>query len=366
MQPRRFFLDTASRSFVAGLDRSFVASAPAFFSEDVEQIELYFLGPTGNPAAPLQSIDYSANTVKLAIGLTAPAALQTSWTALTTTITASITSLTNGGGGNNEVQKLTFTGNPPASGSIFLTLPSRAVTVSSVSAGVFTAANHGLLDGQFVALSSFTISGSTFANSTYAVRDRTPNTFRIAATPGGAALATAATTSGGGTATLGAISTPSVAANNLTAPELQGAFAAAGIALDGQPQILVSGNYADGFVFNFTNTQGSINFDSLIVQNDLRAAEGLRANLSFNTNEVASLISAGAAGNLRLEVEVSDGTIRQTYATTAAIDDDIITSTSPIPAPVGDTVSTLNFDDGSGGTWVVSVDANGVLTATKA
>jgi hypothetical protein len=363
MQPRRFFLNTATRSFVASPTVGVPATDAAFFDEDVEAVELYFLEPGDSPFAPARFLDYSANTVKLAIGITAPAALQTSWSAASTTITAAITNLTNGGGGANEVQRLTFSGNPPAEGAIFFTLPARTVTVSSVSAGVFTAASHGLLNGQTVALSSFTISGGTFANSTYFVTQRTPNTFRIADAPDGDPIA-AAVTSGGGTATLPAISTPLIEPP-ITAAAIQDAFVSAGVVLDGQPQILASGSYGSGIVLTFTNSQGNINFDNLVVSSTLAAAPALAANLSFNTSEVAALIAAGTTSNLRMEVEVSDGTLRQTYATSASIADDIITSTSPIPAPVGDTVSSLNFDDGSGGTWTVTVDPNGVLTATK-
>jgi hypothetical protein len=363
MQARRFFLDTQNRSFVAGADRNFVASTPAFFNEDVEGIELYFLQPTGDPTEPFSYLNYSANTVKLAVGLTAPAALTTSWTAISTGITAGITSVTNGGGGANEVQRVTFTGNAPAEGGIFFTMPARAVTVSSVSAGVFAAANHGLLNGQTVALSSFTISGGTFANSTYFVTQRTPDTFRIATAPEADPIA-AAVTSGGGTATLPAISTP-VIEPPITASAVEAAFVAAGILLDGQPQILASGSYGTGIVLTFANSQGNINFANLVVSSTLAAAPGLSGALSFNTNEVASLISAGNTSNLRMEVEVSGGGRTQTYATGAAISNDIIDSTSPVPVPEGGTTAVLNFTDGSGGTWALSVDANGAVTTTK-
>jgi hypothetical protein len=363
MQARRFYLDTQSRAFVGGIDRALPASSTAFFQEDVEGIELYFLEPTGDVQQPYTGIDYSANTVKLAVGLTAPAALATSWTAISTSITASITSVTNGGGGANEVQRVTFAGNTPAEGGIFFTLPSRAVTVSSVSAGVFTAASHGLLNGQTVALSSFTISGSTFANSTYFVTGRTPDTFRIATAPQADPIA-AAVTSGGGTATLPAISTP-VIEPPVTASAVEAAFIAAGIVLDSQPQILASGSYGTGIVLTFANSQGNINFANLLVSSTLAAAPGLAGALSFNTSEIAALISAGTTSNLRMEIEVAGSGRRQTYATTATISNDIIDSASAVPLPVGGTTAVLNFTDGSGGTWALSVDANGVVTTTK-
>lgn len=364
MQPRRFYLDTQNRTFVSGLQSSFATAAPLFFGEDVESIELYFLRPTESQAAPYTIEDYSANTVKLAIGLTQPAALQTSWTATATAITPSITTLTNGGGGSNEVQKLTFAGNPPGEGGYSLTIPSRNVTVSSVSAGVFTAANHGLLNGQTVTLSAFSISGSTFSNTTYIVVQRTKDTFRISTTEDGTAIS-AAVTSGGGTAALPAITTPQID-YNANAADVQNAFVLAGIAVASSPQIIVTGSYSQGLVFTFANTQANINFDPMTVSSALAAPKGLKANLSFNTNEIAALIAAGTTSNLKFEVEVSDGTRRQTYQTTCNISDDIIASTSPQPAPTGASVSSLNFTDGAGGTWTVSVDPNGVLTATKA
>jgi hypothetical protein len=362
MEARRFYLNTRTREFVTSPTSTLGAPAPVFFSEDVEGLELYFLRPTDTPSAPFEYLDYSGNTVKAAVGLTQPAALQTSWVSLATSITAGITTLVNGTTNVSEVQRLTLEGGQPVSGSISFTLPARAVTVSSVSAGVFTAANHGLLNGQSVTLSAFTISASSFENASYFVVQRTPDTFRIANTPTGSAI-NAQVTSGGGTATLAAITTPATA--SLNAAALQGVFVAAGFRVDGAPQIIVAGNSVAGFDIIFANTQSGINFDPLVVNSSLAAAPGLAANLSFNTTEIAALIAAGPTTGLRLEVEVSDGTRRQTYTAPVSISSDIITSTSPIPAPTGDTVSSLNFDDGSGGTWTVTVDANGILTATK-
>lgn len=357
MQPRNFFLDTQTRQFVTSPNLLAPVISPAFFNEDVEEIALYFLDGSNY-------VDYSANTVKLAVGLTAPAALQTSWAAASTAITASITTLTNGGGGSNEVQRLSFTGGPPATGGISLTLPSRAVTVSSVSAGVFTAANHGLLDGQQVTLSSFTISGSTFANSTYFVSGRTKDTFRISNTTSGDAVV-AVVTSGGGTATLPAITTPVVEATNLTATAIQDAFVAAGLVVDFAPQIIVSGSYSGGFNITFANSQGNINFDPMTTSSILAGAPSLKANLSFNTQEVANLISAGNTSGLRMEVEVSDGTKRQTYATTAAISKDIITSSSAAPLPTITPASSFNLTSPDASVWNVTIDDSGILAVTK-
>lgn len=362
MQPRRFFLDTQSRSFVGGFDSIFAPSAPLFFQEDVESIELYFLRP--NPTADTAYLieDYSANTVKLAVGVTSPAVLQTSWTATSTAITPSITTLTNGGAGSNEVQKLTFAGNPPSEGGFSITLPSRNVTVSTVSAGLFTAVNHGLLDGQTVTLTAFSISGGSFSNSTYIVRDRTKDTFKIANTTNGAAI-NAQVTSGGGTAVLPALTTSQIG-RSATAAQVEQALVNAGISLDGTAQIIVAGSYTAGFTFTFANSQANINFDPMTVSSTLAGPKGLQANVSFNTSEVAALIAAGTTTGLKFEVEVSDGTKRQTYQTTCSLSDDIVSSTSPTPVPSGSQGFTMLSPDNS--QWTITIDNNGVVTATKA
>ena len=359
VEARRFYLDTQARSFVDAPSNTLAANLPLFFEEDVESIELYFLKPTGNFSSPYEFLDYSSNTVKFAVGTTTPAALQTSWSALPTTCTASVTTLTNGGGGSNEVQKITFS-TLPATGNFSLTLPARAVTVSAVSAGIFTAVNHGLLDGQSATLSAFTISGSTFANQAYYITQRTPDTFRIANTAGGTAIA-AEVTSGGGTATLAAITTGQIA-SNATATTVQDAFLSAGITVNNAPQINASGNFGSGFVLTFANTQANINFDPVVVSSTLAAAPGLSANVNFATAEVAALIAAGTT-SAQLEIEVAGGGLRQTYQTQVSLAGDIITSASPAPVPVGSTSFALLAPDSS--QWVVSIDNDGTLSATK-
>jgi hypothetical protein len=359
MEARRFYLDTARRQFVGSPDSSLPAAGDTFFAEDVEKIELFFLKPTGLFSDPYAYLDYSANTVKFAVGATAPAALQTAWTALDTAVTTAVTELVKGAGSTAEVQQLTFS-QSPASGNFALQLPEREIAVASVATNAFVANQHGLLNGQQVTLSGFT-TPSGFANSTsYFVTDRTANTFRIATSAGGTPLAVSVA-SGGGTATLGAIATSGLRFN-ATAQQVQSAFAAVGLSFGGAEQIIVTGSVLAGFVFTFTGTQLGIDFDDIeVIGSSLAAAPGLGANVSFNTSEVAALITAGAITGLRLEVEVSDGTIRQTYATTASISSDIITSTSPTPLPANASFLLQSTSH----TWSVSIDDDGILAATK-
>jgi hypothetical protein len=361
VEPRKFYIDTQRRAFVDSPDSTLSSGASSFFQEDVEQINLYFLKPTGSTSRPYDYVDYSANTVKLAVGLTTPAALQTTWSALATGITPSVSTLVSGGSGASEVQRITFAGEPPAQGGFSLTLPSRSVTVSSVSSGVFTSVNHGLLNGQSVTLSAFTISGSSFVNSTYIVAQRTKDTFRISSTDGGTAI-NAQVTSGGGTATLPAITTPQIPFN-FTATDVENALIGAGINISGAAQIIVTGSYLQGLTLTFANSQANINFDAVTVSSTLAAPAGLQANVSFNTNEIAALIAAGTNASLKLEIEVAGSGRRQTYQATCSVGDDIITSSSAAPVPVGST--SFNLLDGAGGVWQVTVDASGVLTTSK-
>lgn len=362
MEPRRFFLDISRRQFVSSPDSTLPAGGDTFFEEDVESIALYFLKPTGSFSQPYDYVDYSSNTVKFAIGLVAPAAAQNSWTALSTTVTPTVTEVVAGGSGSNEVQRITFS-QPPALGSFALQLPQRAVTVSAVAANAFAAADHGLLDGQQVALSGFT-TPTGFANATnYFVTARTKDTFRIAATAGGTAL-TVSVASGGGTATLGAITTGVIAYND-TAQAVQSAIAATGLNVSGAEQIIVTGSIANGLTFTFANSQANIAFGAIsLVGSTLAAAPGLTANVSFNTSEVAALILAGNTTGLNMEVEVSSGAVRQTYRTTCNISPHIITSTSPSPLPLN-VATSFDLSDGAGGVWTISIDPTGTLSAAK-
>jgi hypothetical protein len=359
MQPRNLFIDVASRRFVDGIDSTLVASDYVAFNEDVESVALYFLEPTGDFSAPYRYTDYSSNTVKLAVGTTAPAALVTSWSAISTAVAITTSVSITGGLGTTAIQRVQIT--PPAvAGSYALKIPSRQVTVSSISASVFSAPFHGLFDGQSVTLTGFT-TPSNFANgSDYFIRDRARDTFKIASTPGGTAI-TASVASGGGTAVTTDYITPPISAK---ANSLEIAAALSSATGSASAAFSVSGKPSD-YLISYTGTMAGASVGTITsLASTLVGAVGLTANLSFNTNEIAALIAAGVR-DVTLEVEVSDGTLRQTFQRGVSLGSDLITSSSAIPAPVGQPVSALNFDDGQGGVWALTVDANGVLTATK-
>lgn len=361
MNSRAFYLNTETRQFV-GSTYGAVLSAPTFFEEDVESITLYFLEPRAD-SPTLQYVDYSANSVKFAVGTTTPAALQITWSAISTGVTVSVTTMTNGGAGSNEVQKITLS-QKPISGGFAIVMPSRNVTVSSVSAGVFTAANHGLFNGQSVTITGFSFTGSTLANgSSYFIVNRSNDTFSLAATTAATTGLTGSTTSGGGTAILPEITTPSVSFES-TPTAVQQAFVDAGFAISGAPQISVTGTVGKEYVLNFGGGCQRINFAPVtIAANTLAAAPGLSANVNFNTAGISALIAAGTT-NVTMEVEVSDGTKRHTYQSAAVLGNDIITSSSVTPLINAGSSFQLVSQDNS--MWTISVDNDGILTAQKA
>lgn len=380
MEPRRFFVDTQNRQFVTSPESNLPIFPPTFYTEDVEKIQIYFLDPDRFGSEGRVAGDYSSATVKFAVGATTPAALGVTWSSLPGTITASITTITNGGAGTNEVQRLTFTGREPILGGLRFTVPARSVSISSLVSGLYTASNHGFLQGQIVTLSGFTAAsggitvGNVFTayqvinNSVYIASPTTDSTFRAQLNFGFTdSLEAYRTASGGGTASIKAISTPTIPWNDLTAEGIQNAFntaaygASAGFVVNGEPQVLVSGSYDEGFNIEFANSLGETNFGQLVVQSTLSAADCLEGSVSFNTSAMEALIDSD---QVKLEVEISQGSTRHTTQTPCYVKGDVINSASSSPLPAN-TASSFNLSDNNGGVWTVTIDSNGSLTAAK-
>lgn len=358
LEPRKFFIDVQARQFVVSPDSTLPSFDPVWFEEDVEAIQLFALRQTANPAIPYEYLDLSASTVKFAVGITAPAALQTVWTPIDTAVTASVTTIVDGSTGTPEQQKVSFSGAIPAQGGFAIQFPSRSISVSSVSGGIFVAPAHGLCDNQVVTLTGFTISASSFANATYFVVESTDSTFRIAPSLGGAAV-TAAVATTGGTANIDAITTGQIA-YNATASDVQAAIRDAGISVNNVSPISVTGVARREFVFVYGGRMSNRNYSPLvIVGSTLAGATGIGANVNFNTVEIAALVSAGTS-NVQVEVEISEGAVRQTFRRPASLSADIITATSPIPVPTASPTS-FNLQSGDGTIWVISMTNDGNL-----
>ena len=355
LQARQFFLDVQARQFVAGANSTLPLTAPTFFEEDVEAVELYFLQPSTTAGRVYDYLDLSAATVKFAVGTVSPAALQTSWTAISTTVTATVTGVADGGSGNNEVQRISLAPKPTQGGFI-IELPARNISVNSVAAGVFTTANpHGLFDGQAVTLTGFTTPTGFTNGASYYVTNRTSQTFQAATTAGGTAIT--GFTANNGTAQLAKISTAQIS-YNASPTSVEAAIAAVSASAS------VSGVAGETYTLTFVNNSGGINFDPIAVSSStLAAAPGLKANVNFNTSEVIAAISAGNTSST-LEIEIAEGAVRQTFRTSATLSGDLINSSSPSPLPAV-TATSFQLQDSGGGLWTISVTPTGELQLAK-
>lgn len=324
MEARKFFVDLVKRRFVVSDASQAPAPAPTFFTNDVEPIELYFLKPSGSLDPLYSYVDYSADTIKLAAGVTSAAVSQGSWSATTTACAPVVITKTAGGGflSTTEVQAIGFP-RLPVSGVWGIQLPARTLTVTTVSAALFTAARHGFYAGQEVTLSGFTISGGTFANSSYFVVRPDKNNFYIGDKTDGSRTIAAAVSSGGGTATINALVTRDLA-YDASAEDINTAFIELGFVTNNGSALQTSGSIVDGFFITYGGASSGINYDPLtIVGNTLAAGAGVSANLAFTTTAFLSIVSAGNTSGI-IELEITSGAQKQTMTMDCNFADDII------------------------------------------
>jgi hypothetical protein len=288
-----------------------------------------------------------------------PAVLQTSWSSVSTSITPTVSTIAAGGSGSNEVQLISIP-TIPDEGSFAITMPARSVTVSSVSSSVFTSVNHGLYDGQSVTLSAFTISSGFSNGAQYIVTSRTKDTFRIASTAGGAPLTVSA--SSGGTAQLASTLVGPIA-YNASASAVSSAFVAAGFTIGGTQQIVCTATPGREYRLIFGGGSANIDFAPVTIISDLKSLPAIEANVSFNTFGVRDAVERGD-NSLFMEVEVAQGGVRKTYRTGASFSADLLASSvsSPVVVPFNGSI-TLQSSDSS--LWSITVDNDGILTATK-
>jgi hypothetical protein len=289
-----------------------------------------------------------------------PSVLQASWTNLSAGITTTVTTVVNGGSGASEQQLITFS-QQPEQGTFAIVMPERNVTVSSVASGIFTAANHGLYDGQSVTMTAFSISANFANGAQYFVIDRTKDTFKISNTANGQAI-NAQVTSAGGTAQLDAITVGPILYNASVA-SVSSAFVDSGFSVNGLPQIAVAGTVGQELRLTFSGGSGNINFSPVTIASDLRVAPTLEADVSFNTFGVRDALERGDDFQI-LEIEVSQGGARKTFRSSASFSPDLLVDAAfaPVAVPFAGAV-TLQSPNAS--LWSVTIDNDGVLTATK-
>ena len=317
MQARKLYLDTTARTFVADPSATLPLPPPLFFEGDVENIELYFLEPTGSFSAPYDFVNYSSGiTATLKLGATTASATVTSWSAVTTTVTITASVSISGGSGTTEIQRVEMSPTP-ALGYYSLQLPTRNVTVSSITSSVFSAAYHALLDGQSVTLTGFG-SPSGFSNgSVVFIRDRSRDGFKIAGTAGGTAITASATA--GGTAVVPAYTTGPLPAGSPPA-EIAAALAAAAEA--STQQISATGT-ADDYRLTYGGSYAGADFPTVaITASTLAGAPGFLGNLNLNTSAITALVAAGTT-DVTLEVDVTNGTLRHTFQAHANLGNDL-------------------------------------------
>lgn len=349
LEPRRLFIDVQNRTFLANPISTLPSVEPTWFQEDVEVVEVYAVRPVNNQENPYQFVDLTASQVKFAVGTVSPAALQTSFIPINTTLTASITSIQNGGSGLDEIQKITWTGAIASSGSYAIKFPERAISYTAVSSTFLSAANHGLYDGDIV----------TDANGiSFEVFNAAPNSFSI--------------TNIGGNTAITASSATITAAAKITSPisysasieEVQQQLSDAGFVINQIPQIIVTGENCRELTFYYGGRSGGRNYDPIqIINSSLSGAPGVKANVSYNTTEINALIAAGTT-NVTLEIEISEGAVRQTFQRSATLSNDLISSTSPSPLPAN-VASSFDLESPDGSVWTVTITDDGELKLAK-
>lgn len=125
--------------------------------------------------------------------------------------------------------------------------------------------------------------------------------------------------------TLPEITTPSLNFDASPA-QVQQAFVSAGFAIADAAQIAVTGTAGKEYTLNFAGGCQRINFDPVtIAANTLAAAPGMSANVDFNVSSIAALVADGTI-SVTMDVEVSDGTKKHTYQSSATLADDLIPS----------------------------------------
>jgi hypothetical protein len=264
-----------------------------------------------------------------------PAVFQSSWTNLSTTVTATIATTVTGSGLQNEIQRLTFS-QKPYEGTYKLTFPATAFTVSSiVTSGLFiTTATHGLALSQPVTITGFdtTITGYTRGTTYYVTGIPAPAQFTLATAANGTAIAGSATTS----VTAGIINTIA----RQTAPIDASATAAeVQVALQDLDSIesggvLVDGIYGEFYDITFAGGKGYADQPTLTIAHGLTAKPGKTADVNFATFALRDLVGSSNAVDLDLEIELTDSGTRQTVILSGcSVSEELIDANAFSPVP---------------------------------
>jgi hypothetical protein len=259
-----------------------------------------------------------------------PAVYQSTWTNLSTAVTATFATTVTGSATNNEVQRLSFS-QKPFSGTYRLTTPSSSITIGSlVTAGVFIApANHGLAINQPVTLTGFSALTGYSNGTQYFVQSIPQSTqFTVSVTAGGTSLT--------GTATTGSVVTTLRQTAPLAASATAEDIATALAALDsiGAGGVTVSGIEGEYYDITFAGNKALADLPVMTIQSGLAAKPGKTADVNFATYALRDLVGNSTSVDLDLEIELTDGGTRQTVIlSSCSVSEELIDADAFSPVP---------------------------------
>ena len=288
-----------------------------------------------------------------------PAVFQSTWTNLSTTVTATIATTVTGSGLQNEIQRLTFS-QEPLEGTFRLTFPNIALTSNStVTSGVFfTSATHGLALNQPITITGFdtTITGFTRGQTLFINSIPSVTSFLVATTAGGTTITTASATAA---TTAGSIATflrqtdplpaSAVAADIATALQALDSIGVGGVSVAG-----IDGEFAD---ITFSGGKGFCDQPTITIAHGLTAKPGKTADVNFATFALRDLVGNSNAVELDLEIELTESGTRQTVIQSGcSISEELIDANAFSPVPqfqlpinsVAVTAYTLALSDAGG------------------
>jgi len=307
---RQLFIDTDTGRFVEGINSTVTIAVDNLFNGDNVPYELYFLKKSTTGNAVYDPQDNSAYSVKLAIGPNPPSAAsayatQNTWTNISSVVTGTISRTITGSTSSNEQQTLTF--DPEAfDGTFSLSIPSRIVSLSSISGGVFTSSgSHGLtLLEPFVITGSTTPSGFSDGQTLYVSAIGSAKTFyaNSAITTSSNVLFSAASAGSFYTITASSSAMPA-----RISPELMQSYME-GVASVGKGNINVTGTTGKLYRMNFQGAKQQVQLGLATVAGTLTPIYGKTSTISFGTTALLNAISASASIDATVEVQITNGT----------------------------------------------------------
>ena len=359
---RLLYLDTEQGRFVSGINSSAVVSLDNVFYGDNVDYEIYFVRSSSTGNTIYEPVDNSTLSIKVAIAPQPPSSvvyvLQDTWTNLPSTVTGSINRTITGASSTNEQQKLTFS-SEAFDGTFSLSIPSRTVSFTSVTAGIFTTSgNHGLaLYEPFVVTGFTTPSNFTNGQTLYVSQNIASNQLYANVAPTGSAITSYSAASAGSAYTLTA-STTAIPAR-ADASVVQSALES--VASVGSGNVSVSGVIGREYRMSYQNSKTQTQLALATITGSISGLYGKAATLNFNTVPLQEAISGSASIDAAIEIQQTDGSVIETLVqTSVTIRKDIIDTDAAgsvnVAIPSGFRLLSAN-----GSVWNISADNEGMI-----